>query len=242
MKIHWMVIAATGLLGLGGAALARGNSAATQNPSAPAEVGALVVELSKTVDAKNAKVGDEVSAKLTQDVKADNKVVLHRGAKIIGHVTVVQPHTKEHPESTLGIVFEKATGKNEEVALHATVQAVAAPPEPVISSGMKSDTGVPTSMGSRGNTGTPAGGTMPSTTTISGGSGDGVRGGGGNGGGGALPPGGLTAASKGVFGIPDTNLAAPADNMQAAVITSSSRNVKLESGTQMILQSGQPAH
>src|ERR1051325_5164080 len=71
---------------------------------------ALLVELTSSVDAKKAKPGDAVEARLTQDVKADGKVVLHRGAKLMGHVSEAKGRSKENPESRLGFVFEKAAG------------------------------------------------------------------------------------------------------------------------------------
>jgi hypothetical protein len=40
------------------------------------------VELTNGIDAKKAKPGDPVEAKLRQDVKSGDRVVLHRGAKL----------------------------------------------------------------------------------------------------------------------------------------------------------------
>jgi hypothetical protein len=204
-------------------------------------MGPIWAELTKTVDAKNAKVGDELTARLLQDVKVDKKVVLHRGAKLVGHVVQVKPHTKEAPESVLGIVFDKAVGKgNEEMGLHATIQAVAARPEPVLAP----DSGVPTSMGSRGapmggggGMGSGGGGGVMPVPTQGAGASDSGRG--------SVDPGGamsgraLAPDSKGVFGIPDTSLGAPAGSTQPPVVICKTRNVKLESGTQLVLQTAQ---
>jgi len=89
---------------------------------------ALQAELNKTVDAKKAKAGDEVSAKLTQDVKSNGKVVLHKGSKLVGHVTEAQARSKENAESKLGIVFDKAVLKGgQEVSFNSVIQAVAPP-------------------------------------------------------------------------------------------------------------------
>src|ERR1043166_9298015 len=88
----------------------------------------LQAELSKSLDAKKAKPGDEVSAKLTQDVKSNGKVVLHKGSKLVGHVTEAQARSKENAESKLGIVFDKAVLKGgQEVAFNSVIQAVAPP-------------------------------------------------------------------------------------------------------------------
>lgn len=54
------------------------------------------VELTKGVDAKKAKTGDEVDAKVTQDLKAGNgEVVVPKDTKVVGHVTEAQARNKE---------------------------------------------------------------------------------------------------------------------------------------------------
>jgi hypothetical protein len=67
----------------------------------------LYAELSKTVDAKKAKAGDPVSAVLLADVLSHGKIVARRDSKLVGHVTEAQAHSKDTPESRLGIVFDK---------------------------------------------------------------------------------------------------------------------------------------
>src|SRR6185312_15610974 len=57
---------------------------------------AMQAELTKSLDAKKAKPGDQVTAKLTQDVKQDGKVVLLKGSKLKGHVTEAQAKSKEN--------------------------------------------------------------------------------------------------------------------------------------------------
>jgi hypothetical protein len=71
----------------------------------------LQAELTKSIDAKKAKQGDEVTARLTQDVKSSGHVVLHKGSKLVGHVTEAQAKSKESSESKLGIAFDKAVLK-----------------------------------------------------------------------------------------------------------------------------------
>src|SRR5215813_8313349 len=88
----------------------------------------LQAELIKPLDAKKAKPGDEVSAKVTQDVKSDGKVVIHKGTRLVGHVTEAQARTKEQANSTLGIAFDKAVLKGgEEVSFNSVIQAIAPP-------------------------------------------------------------------------------------------------------------------
>jgi hypothetical protein len=253
MKIkHWMVAAGAGLIAVSAWApmasgLAAGNATALAAPSVASQSApgasaglsngtALLLQLSKTVDTKNAKAGDEVTAKLVSDVKADGKVVLHQGTKLIGHVVQVRAHSKEKPGSTLTMVFEKAVAKGGvETVLSANIQAVGAPPLPAMSSNISPDLGVPTSMGSQGsraNTAPPSGMGPASTGPMTRPAG-GVTEGAGNTG--ISSNGVLTPSSKGVFGIPDVSLAVATDASQPPVLQSAGHNIKLEGGTQILL-------
>ena len=131
----------------------------------------LQAELTKSIDAKKAKPGDEVTAKLTQDVKSDGKVVLHKGSKLVGHVTEAQAKTKENSESKLGVVFDKAVLKGgQEMAFNGVIQAMAAPVQGSLSaaaddggslgSGMGSGSGTAMGGGRVGGGHAPLGGTQ----------------------------------------------------------------------------------
>lgn len=91
----------------------------------------LYAELTKTVDAKKAKVGDPVSAVLVADVLAHGKIVVRHDSKLLGHVTEVQLHTKETPESRLGIVFDKVIVKDGEVSFQSLLLAIRPAEHPV---------------------------------------------------------------------------------------------------------------
>src|SRR5262249_12535522 len=83
----------------------------------------LQAELTKSVDAKKARAGDEVTAKATQDVKSNGQVVVRKGSKLIGHVTEAQARSKENAESKLGILFDHAVLKDgSQVNFNAVVQ------------------------------------------------------------------------------------------------------------------------
>ena len=84
----------------------------------------LYAELSKTIDAKKAKVGDPVTAVLVADVLSHGKIVARHDSKLVGHVTEVQLHTKETPESRLGIVFDKVITKDGEVPFQSLLLAI----------------------------------------------------------------------------------------------------------------------
>jgi len=53
------------------------------------------VQLTKTIDAKKAKPGDEVVAKVTMDLKANSgEVIVPKDTKVVGHVTEAQARSK----------------------------------------------------------------------------------------------------------------------------------------------------
>ena len=91
----------------------------------------LYAELTKTVDAKKAKVGDPVSAVVVADVLAHGKIVVRHDAKLLGHVTEAQVHSKETPESRLGIVFDKVITKEGEVPFESKLLAIRPAERPV---------------------------------------------------------------------------------------------------------------
>jgi hypothetical protein len=195
---------------------------------------ALQVALIKGIDAKKAKPGDPVEAKLTQEVKSGDKVVLHRGAKLIGHVTEAKAKSKESPESRLGIVFEKAIGKGgEELAFRAVVIAMAPPLEgsSTIAGDPNRVSSGPTMGGAPFGAGSAVGGPSASAAPAVEAA---TRGG-------TTKP--LTAASRGAIELPGVALRpSVAEGVQGTVAISGDRNVKLESGTQMVLLvSGPPA-
>jgi hypothetical protein len=219
----------------------------------------LQAELTKTIDAKKAKSGDEVTARLTQDVKADGKVVLHKGSKLVGHVTEAQARSKENAESSLGLVFDKAVLKGgQEIPFRGVIQALAPPVQGTLSvspddggsagSGMGSGSGnsmgggrsgsAPAPMGGAGSNANPGlgpvnnSGAGPVTNSATGAANSSV-----NQTSGAAANGAFNSASRGVIGMQGVVLnTAAAGNAQGSVISSANRTVKLDNGTQMILQ------
>jgi len=230
-----LVIAALASAAAAQTAPAAGNPAAnttasSQTPNRLPAGATIVAELSKSVDAKKAKPGDKVEAKTSMDLLSQGKVVIPRGTKIIGHVTEAKAHTKESPDSTLGIVFDRIAMKDgSELSMQAGIQAIARPIQVALPS--ESD-----SMGGDA----PSGGPMPSA--------------GGMGGGRAQVPSSypsgdssspsdsaaparsqvaLSPASRGVVGIKGLELKGAGS---AAVIRSPKDNVHLDTGTQLILK------
>jgi len=87
------------------------------------------VELAKTVDAKKAKTGDEVVAKVTQDLKNNSgEVILAKDTKVMGHVTEARARKQDQKESQLGIAFDKTVPKNgTEIQMPMSIQAIIGP-------------------------------------------------------------------------------------------------------------------
>ena len=240
---------------VGAAAQAETQSAAAPGQTAPQAAPALApgtvlgAELSKGIDAKKAKVGQEVVAKAVADLRDNNgKLVIPRGAKLVGHITQAQAASKEQPQSSLGIIFDKMEAKHgEEIGLHAGIQALEKPqPSPMVQQQEAEGPGGP-----GGGGGTPMGGSQPgmggggrNTGGMGGSSMPQQRQGGdmggnmggpmGQQGGGGAPA--LNANSHGVIGIPNLTLSPQASPTKGSVLSSSRGNVKLDSGTMLVLR------
>ena len=175
-----------------GAALAQIGEGAPASRLQGAEMSAT---LSQTVDARKAKSGDEVTATLTDDVRANGRLLLLRGTILVGRVTEAQARTRAGDGSTdsrLGIAFERAVLRDgQEVPINATIEAVAAA-DSAASSNARSE-----EAGARGQ---------------------------------------LTSGARGVFGIAGVQIvAAAAADGRAPLLVSSTGNVALKSGTQLLL-------
>lgn len=194
----------------------------------------LRVELDKTIDAKKAKPGDPVLVKTMDELESEGKVVAPRGLKIVGHVVAASAHEKGSA-SRLEIAFDKLDLEHgAEVPMKATVQALAKPVSnapPASEDTGPSTGGVPMGPGNRAGTAQPGGGMGQAGGTPH----AGTMGNPAGTPGGATPAGGkISLNAEGVLGMPELALAAgPA---QDSVLTSEKHNVKLESGTQMILR------
>jgi hypothetical protein len=240
-------------------------SAKVSNPSSRASIASgtkIYATLAKSLDAKKNKPGDRVEARATQDVKQNGKVVLKKGTRLVGHVTQSQSRTSGKSQSELGIVFDHAILKGgQEVPFHATIQALAVAQSSAAaladSDGMMASGGVmggSSAMASGGgglvggvastagatagsvvntagsmpvNAGGLAGGTLNAATRSTGAVG------------GLTTTGYLASNSSGVFGLQGLSINSAASSAtQGSMIVSSSKNVHLASGTQMLLSAG----
>jgi hypothetical protein len=201
------------------------------------------VRLSEAVDAKKAKTGDEVEAKVTQDLKSVNgEVVMPKDTKVIGHIIDAQVRSKEQKESQVEIAFDHAAMKDGTIAsLPMSIQAVIAPPSQDSSDngGGPSQSAAPSSMGGMapgnvsGRTGGMSAGAQQSPSSMSQGEATNSDAGASS----QRPA--ITANTQGVVGISNYKLSTTGDDAMGSVISSEKGNVKLESGTVMLLRVNQ---
>jgi hypothetical protein len=217
-----------------------GRDRAQATVAAQLEAGTIIhVSLVKPVGARKNKPGDEVIAKTTWDVRSeDGVVVLPVGSTIVGHITKVSVRSREQKVSAVRIVLDHAfltDGTNVSLAL--AIQAIGRVQaddvrevEDELATG-----GERRAMAMRAIS-TPAsmGGSMlrdaltlmnaaanPAEATA------------------VLEP--LTSSSHGVIGLPNLYLSAevsPSTNV--SVVSSKNTNVRLNSGTEMILRVNTP--
>lgn len=185
----------------------------------------IYAELTQTIDARKAKIGEPIAAKVTLAVLSRGEVLIADGAKISGHVTEAKRRSKKNPESVLGIVFDRAELKEGgELPLVVTVQAVGiggfstgrAPDATRIdTNGQYSGaTALPGAPGHpTGSAMTPAAAELPEA---------------------ARQP-ALDLGSKGVIGLSDLNLKEGIDQ-RGSLVTSITKDVKLDHGDELVLR------
>jgi len=221
--------------------------------------------LSKPVDARKAKPGDPVTATNDRDAKTADGTRIKQGSKLLGHVTKAQPLDKSasgkadaSAGSMLALVFDKAVLKDgREVPLNATIQAISAAESDASlgsemggagTSAVGSSLGSPRASGGGviGGVGGSMAGGLGAAGGMAGGVSHGVSGAVGgmaNGTvhsagavGGLTSSGTLTSGSKGVFGVKGLDIvSSSAGSAEGSAITSSTRNVRLDGGTKMLL-------
>src|SRR5215469_15812611 len=250
MKPVLIIIMLAGWLLVGGA-VAQNPETAKTAPSTPSgqitelPVGTvLAAELTKGIDSRKAKQGDPVYARTTQDMLANGRVVIPHDSKLTGHITEAEGRPKGQKgdaNSTIGIVFDRLMLKGgPELPVHASIQAIA---RPLVTAPPIAGTGIPTG----GYGGVSGGGGYPGQSP--GGQGPGSLPG--NAPNSAPPtgpeppeaggpqnssPAAISVQSQGVIGMKGYSLSS---NDDRSLISSTTENVKLEGGTQLILKAEQ---
>jgi len=237
-------------------ATANAQAAAGPNPSASLSSDATMdAELTKAVDARKAKPGDQVTARLRKDVRQDGRVVLHRGTKLTGHVTEAQAKASGQVNSRLGIIFDRAELKDGQgMDLHVAIQALAPATYGVYDQSGMSDVGTsPSAGGSRSGATTGGGGGLGGLGSTAAGAtreagsavGGAVQGAGSTvsdtgaaaGRTAAGASGALNASSRGAIGIPGLQISTELSNStNGTVLVSNDKDIRLNSGTQLLLR------
>ncbi|HYK37550.1 hypothetical protein [Alloacidobacterium sp.] len=190
--------------------------------------------LSKGIDAKKAKQGDAVTARLDEAVKIPGSVELPKNTVLLGHIDQVQP-SENKSDSSVQLTFDKAQLKNgQQMAIKATIMRIEPPPSlarnqdnVVNSSPMSGQTMPPTagstSGSSAGNPGGSSGGGMrssPSSPTPA-----------------PVPslPSSSGQSQQTQQSIPDIQLHSDIHESNSGVFTARKKNVHLDGGTEMQL-------
>jgi hypothetical protein len=217
----------------------------------------ILAEFTQSLNAKKLKPGDQVRAQVTQDVLSHGRIIIPMESKLIGHITEVKSHRTDDPGSRLGIVFDRVLLKRHmEVGVHGVLQALSAPavrrskadePDPMLSPnlvGITRPTGRTNSiggdMGSAADTALNPAGSPPwlLNGTSAGNAAAGIPSQ-------ASQPRAVTGEQKpmsvgmplGVFGLKGLSLTPEATaSTPGPVILSRMDDVKLESGTQVLLK------
>lgn len=194
---------------------ARQNTTSTTSQSASsgtqnAPHGVIPVLLSTSIDSKKAKEGAEVVSKTAAFVRVSDGTVIPSGTKIIGHLTEATALSKGDPQSTLGMVFDKIqmTG-GKELKIKGALLAIAP--------GQEVQTGA-AGPGTMPQNGLDAGSTMPPPSVNAADSSAAKN---------STPI--LNAQSRGVFGFRDLNMGLD------SLLTSNGKQIRLNSGTQLML-------
>jgi hypothetical protein len=200
------------------------------------------VVLTRSIDSKKAKAGDEVVARVAMDIRSGGQVVLPRDTKLIGKITQATARAKGDGTSQLGMAFDRAVLKNgSTLNVTTTIQAIAPPEQQSYgdsgagASDMSSSSGGGPSgerMSSRGPEGTSsATGPVGADTAVnSAGTATG-----------SIPHVAgsdaiLTTRSVGVVGIKGLEMNTAASTDGSATLSSSGKNVKLDSGSRLLVR------
>lgn len=82
-------------------------------------------ELQSSLDAKHARVGQQVIVKTTQKARMADGTVIPKGTRLIGHVTRVEPRESGNAGSSMAIDFDRAELKGgQSMAIHSMIESV----------------------------------------------------------------------------------------------------------------------
>jgi hypothetical protein len=231
------------------------NSASTQSsqPATPAAnhnmriaPGSVIpVQLTKTIDAKKVKPGEEVDAHVTTDLKAANgDILMPKDTKVVGKVTQAEARNKQQNASEVAIAFDHAVMKDgQNMPLPMSIQAVIS--QTYLSGGnnggnnnsasaqnQSQNPPAPTNGGMSPGGRSPGMGGPPTENPSSSSNDE-------SGNSAPSPHQPITGQTQGVLGIQDLTLSSAPAGTQGSLLTSDKHNVKLEGGTLMLLRVNQ---
>ncbi|MGC1463837.1 MAG: hypothetical protein WA802_16670 [Terracidiphilus sp.] len=233
--------------------------------SGSAQMRPVTGELEGKLDSKTAKPGDRIVLKTDKKMQTADGTLIPKGSRLVGHVTEVQAHEKDHAESQLGLAFDHAELKDgQSMAIHSMIESVQPSAGAIAGGSMANEDALDAPMASGG-----------------GGMGAGARGGGRVGGGGLLGGAvggatqttgrvgsdlgsttggavrttsnlsgdatgdlahGVSGATQGAgslgaraTGLPGVMLNGDAAGSASGMLSAANKNVHLDSGTQMVL-------
>ena len=178
----------------------------------------LAAELTRGVDARKVGPGDTVVAKCTQILTVGGEVVIPKNTKIVGHIVQAQTRGRGRSDSILAITFDTAVLRDGRVVpLTATLQALA---PPAIMAAEAADPRFDSPIAPEAKP--KSAGLLPGALKH-------------------VPPATMAPAldsnTTGIIGLKGLQLETPsASASRISVIHSDSQNVRLESGTRLILR------
>ncbi len=224
----------------------------------------MLVELKQTLKAKKLKPGAKIRAEVSQDVLSHGKIIIPVETELVGHVTEVAVRDSANSESRLGIVFDRILLKHyHDLNCQAVIQAVEAPvlrkskvdepsqmlPPSMVTGSLRQSSSTPVGRSPSSNRGATASTSSamssqsiaglqtpltvkqsPSTNAATGSSAAALE----------ISPGGSPLSvgmPQGVRGLKGLALTSGATSATPGpVVVSKTDNVKLESGTQILLR------
>jgi hypothetical protein len=215
-------------------------SGAVQTSQMSASGANVSAELTKRIDAKKAKVGDEVEAKTTSATKLPNGTDLPKGTKLVGKITDVRVKSGADKTSHLAFNIDHAVTKSgQEMPVRASVTSVTghAEPAPEMSASAPGGGGGSPGGGSGGAGGASAGGagggSAPSSSGVTAPSSMGSMG--------SQPATAEAAVARGpndrvpVANMPGVVLTSADGASSAGSLDATNQNIALDSGTKMTL-------
>jgi hypothetical protein len=100
----------------------------TSQKAGQLQAASVSAELTKSVDTKKARVGDEINAKITNDAKLPDGTELPKGTKLVGNVVDVKAKSKDEHDSHLVLALNRVVLKDgHEMPIKAAVTSMTAP-------------------------------------------------------------------------------------------------------------------